>query len=296
MEPIIEIKNLTHIYSPNTPFEQRALDQVNLTIYRGEYLGIIGRTGSGKSTLIQHLNGLIRPTEGEVLFQGQDIWSSKELTHNIRFQVGLVFQYPEHQLFEVDVFSDVCFGPRNQGLEKEEIEQRAREALQQVGLEERFWTQSPFELSGGQKRRVAIAGVLAMKPEVLILDEPTAGLDPKGRDEILDEIAALHREKRMTIILVSHSMEDVARYADRIMVMNHGEKAFDAPPKEVFRHYKELEQIGLAAPQITYIVHSLRDHGVPIADDITTVEEAKEAILELLDSPDKARNGRKLSE
>ena len=292
----IEVKNLCHIYGQDTIFEQYALKNVDLTIRDGEFIGLIGHTGSGKSTLTQHLNGLLKASSGDILYNGESIYREGFSMKELRSHVGLVFQYPEHQLFEVDVFSDVCFGPRNQGLEKEEIEQRAREALQQVGLEERFWTQSPFELSGGQKRRVAIAGVLAMKPEVLILDEPTAGLDPKGRDEILDEIAALHREKRMTIILVSHSMEDVARYADRIMVMNHGEKAFDAPPKEVFRHYKELEQIGLAAPQITYIVHSLRDHGVPIADDITTVEEAKEAILELLDSPDKARNGRKLSE
>ena len=200
----------------------------------------------------------------------------------LRSKVGLVFQYPEHQLFEVDVFSDVCFGPKNQGLSKEEVEERAREALTQVGLDEKLWQQSPFELSGGQKRRVAIAGVLAMHPEVLILDEPTAGLDPKGRDEILDEISALHRDRHMTIILVSHSMEDIARYADRIMVMNHGEKVFDAPPKEVFRHYKELEAIGLAAPQITYIVQGLKEHGVPIADDITTVAEARDAILQLL--------------
>lgn len=292
----IELKNVTYTYSQGTAYESHALKDINLVIPDGQFIGVIGHTGSGKSTLIQHFNALIQPTSGQILYNGEDVWAENYNRRALRSEVGLVFQYPEHQLFEVDVFSDVCFGPRNQGLEKEEIEQRAREALQQVGLEERFWTQSPFELSGGQKRRVAIAGVLAMKPEVLILDEPTAGLDPKGRDEILDEIAALHREKRMTIILVSHSMEDVARYAERIMVMNHGEKAFDAPPKEVFRHYKELEQIGLAAPQITYIVHSLRDHGVPIADDITTVEEAKEAILELLDSPDKARNGRKLSE
>lgn len=292
----IELKNVTYTYSQGTAYESHALKDINLVIPDGQFIGVIGHTGSGKSTLIQHFNALIQPTSGQILYNGEDVWAENYNRRALRSEVGLVFQYPEHQLFEVDVFSDVCFGPRNQGLEKEEIEQRAREALQQVGLEERFWTQSPFELSGGQKRRVAIAGVLAMKPEVLILDEPTAGLDPKGRDEILDEIAALHREKRMTIILVSHSMEDVARYADRIMVMNHGEKAFDAPPKEVFRHYKELEQIGLAAPQITYIVHSLRGHGVPIADDITTVEEAKEAILELLDSPDKARNGRKLSE
>ena len=292
----IRAEHLNFLYGEGTVYEQYALKDVNFEIEDGQFIGLIGHTGSGKSTLIQHLNGLLRASSGALYYNGENIYQDGYDMKKLRSKVGLVFQYPEHQLFEVDVFSDVCFGPRNQGLEKKEIEQRAREALQQVGLEERFWTQSPFELSGGQKRRVAIAGVLAMKPEVLILDEPTAGLDPKGRDEILDEIAALHREKKMTIILVSHSMEDVARYADRIMVMNHGEKVFDAPPKEVFRHYRELEQIGLAAPQITYIVHSLRDHGVPVADDITTVEEAKEAILELLNSPDKARNGRKLSE
>ena len=196
--------------------------------------------------------------------------------------MGLVFQYPEHQLFEVDVFSDVCFGPKNLGLSKDEIEERARGALELVGLDESFYRQSPFELSGGQKRRVAIAGVLAMRPQVLILDEPTAGLDPKGRDEILDEISALHQEKKMTIILVSHSMEDMARYADRLLVMNHGEKVFDDSPKQVFKHYKELEKMGLAAPQITYVVHELREHGVEIADDLTTVAEARDAILKAL--------------
>ena len=201
----------------------------------------------------------------------------------LRSKVGLVFQYPEHQLFEVDVFSDVCFGPKNQGLPKEEMERRAKKALEAVGLDESFYTQSPFELSGGQKRRVAIAGVLAMEPEVLILDEPTAGLDPKGRDEILDQIAALHKEKGITIILVSHSMEDIARYADRLLVMNHGVKVFDGTPREVFKHYKELETMGLAAPQITYIVQDLRKHGVDIDDEITTVEEARKAILALLD-------------
>ena len=200
----------------------------------------------------------------------------------LRSKVGLVFQYPEYQLFEVDVFSDVCFGPKNLGLDKEEIEARAKEALTLVGLDESFYEQSPFELSGGQKRRVAIAGVLAMKPEVLILDEPTAGLDPKGRDEILDKISQLHKEKGMTIILVSHSMEDMARYAGRLIVMNHGEKIFDDVPKEVFKHYKELEKMGLAAPQITYVVHELREHGVEIADDLTTVAEARDAILEAL--------------
>ena len=278
----IEVKNLNYIYGKGTAFEQYALNDVSLSIADGEFVGLIGHTGSGKSTLIQHLNGLIRATSGTILYQGQDIYAEGFSMRKLRSQVGLVFQYPEHQLFEIDVFSDVCYGPKNQGLDKEEIEARAREALMLVGLEEKYWTQSPFELSGGQKRRVAIAGVLAMKPEVLILDEPTAGLDPKGRDEILDQIAKLHEEMGMAIVLVSHSMEDIAKYVDRIIVMNHGRKVFDDTPKEIFRHYKELEEIGLAAPQITYIINCLREHGVPIADDITTVGEAKDAILKLL--------------
>ena len=282
MAPIIEVKNLRHVYSAGTPFEHVALEDVSFTVERGEFIGIIGHTGSGKSTLMQHLNGLLRPTSGTVLLDGKDIWTDKATTRQSRFRVGLVFQYPEYQLFEVDVFSDVCFGPKNLGLDKEEIEARAKEALTLVGLDESFYEQSPFELSGGQKRRVAIAGVLAMKPEVLILDEPTAGLDPKGRDEILDKISQLHKEKGMTIILVSHSMEDMARYAGRLIVMNHGEKIFDDVPKEVFKHYKELEKMGLAAPQITYVVHELREHGVEIADDLTTVAEARDAILEAL--------------
>ena len=279
MEAILETKKLSHIYSAGTPFERGALLDVDFTAYQGEYLGIIGHTGSGKSTLIQHLNGLLKPTSGQVLFQGTDIWSDPKTTRQTRFQVGLVFQYPEHQLFEVDVMSDVCFGPKNQGLDKEEAEARAKKALELVGLDASYYKQSPFELSGGQKRRVAIAGVLAMEPEVLILDEPTAGLDPRGRDEILDQIDHLHRERGMTIILVSHSMEDVARYADRLIVMNHGQKVYDGTPKEVFRHYRKLEAIGLAAPQITYLVHDLKEKGVRIDGDITTVNEARQAIL-----------------
>ena len=278
----IILDHVNYVYGADTPLAVHALNDVCLKIPDGQFIGIIGHTGSGKSTLMQHMNGLIRATDGHIYFNGEDIYDKDYDMKKLRSKVGLVFQYPEHQLFEVDVFSDVCFGPKNQGLSKEEVEERAREALTQVGLDEKLWQQSPFELSGGQKRRVAIAGVLAMHPEVLILDEPTAGLDPKGRDEILDEISALHRDRHMTIILVSHSMEDIARYADRIMVMNHGEKVFDAPPKEVFRHYKELEAIGLAAPQITYIVQGLKEHGVPIADDITTVAEARDAILQLL--------------
>ncbi len=280
----IRAEHLNYLYGAGTVYEQYALKDVSFEISDGEFVGLIGHTGSGKSTLIQHLNGLLRAASGALYYNGENIYQEGYDMKALRSKVGLVFQYPEHQLFEVDVFSDVCFGPKNQGLSKEDVEQRAREALTQVGLPERLWSQSPFELSGGQKRRVAIAGVLAMRPEVLILDEPTAGLDPKGRDEILDEISALHRDRHMTIILVSHSMEDVARYADRLMVMNQGEKLFDGPPKEVFRHYKELERIGLAAPQITYIVQELRENGVPISDDITTVEEAKQAILKLLHS------------
>ena len=276
--------NLSKTYSSGMLLRQstHALKDVNFTIEDGEFVGLIGHTGSGKSTLIQHLNGLLRASSGAVYYNGENIYSDGYDMKKLRSKVGLVFQYPEYQLFEVDVFSDVCFGPKNLGLDKEEIEARAKEALTLVGLDESFYEQSPFELSGGQKRRVAIAGVLAMKPEVLILDEPTAGLDPKGRDEILDKISQLHKEKGMTIILVSHSMEDMARYAGRLIVMNHGEKVFDDAPKEVFKHYKELEKMGLAAPQITYVVHELREHGVEIADDLTTVAEARDAILEAL--------------
>ena len=282
----IRAEHINYLYGEGTAFEQYALKDVSFEIEDGQFIGLIGHTGSGKSTLIQHLNGLLRASSGKIYYNGEDIDQEGYDKKALLSHVGLVFQYPEHQLFEVDVFSDVCFGPKNQGLSNEVTEQRAREALIQVGLDERLWTQSPFELSGGQKRRVAIAGVLAMQPEVLILDEPTAGLDPRGRDEILDEISALHEEKGMTIILVSHSMEDIARYADRILVMSHGEKLFDAPPKEVFRHYQELERIGLAAPQITYVVRSLKEKGIALEDDITTVEEAKTAILRLLRKAD----------
>ena len=277
----IKVEDLTYIYGQGTAFEQYALKHVNFEIPDGQFAGLIGHTGSGKSTLIQHLNGLIRQTEGKIFYNGTDIYSEGYRLKDLRSTVGLVFQYPEHQLFEIDVFSDVCYGPRNQGLSQQETEEHARRALRQVGLDEKIWSQSPCELSGGQKRRVAIAGVLAMEPEVLILDEPTAGLDPRGRDEILDQIAKLHKEQRMTIILVSHSMEDIAKYADRIMVMNHGEKVYDGTPRQVFEHYKELETIGLAAPQVTYISHELKDHGVPIDDEITPVEEANCAILKL---------------
>ncbi|WP_138309939.1 MULTISPECIES: energy-coupling factor transporter ATPase [unclassified Clostridium] len=277
----IKAVDLNFVYGGGTAFEQHALFDVNLEIGDGEFVGLIGHTGSGKSTLIQHLNGLIKASAGELFYNGENIYSQGYDMKQLRSKVGLVFQYPEHQLFEVDVLTDVCFGPKNQGLSREEAEARARKALEQVGLDPSYYKQSPFELSGGQKRRVAIAGVLAMEPEVLILDEPTAGLDPRGRDEILDQIDRLHRERHMTIILVSHSMEDVARYADRLIVMNHGQKVFDGAPREVFRHYKELETMGLAAPQITYLVHDLKARGIDIDDDITTVAEAREAILAL---------------
>ena len=278
----IKVIDLNYTYGAGTAFEQHALKHVNFEINDGEFVGLIGHTGSGKSTLIQHLNGLIRPTGGDILYHGTSIYSDGYKMKELRSKVGLVFQYPEHQLFEVDVLSDVCFGPKNQGFSPEECEEKAREALKLVGLKEKYYKSSPFELSGGQKRRAAIAGVLAMDPNVLVLDEPTAGLDPKGRDEILDQIAYLHQQRDMTVILVSHSMEDVARHVDRIMVMNHGEKVFDDTPKEVFKHYKELEDMGLAAPQITYVVQELREHGIPVDDTITTVEEARDAILNLL--------------
>ena len=277
----IKAVDLNFVYGGGTAFEQHALFDVNLEIEDGEFVGLIGHTGSGKSTLIQHLNGLIRASAGELYYNGENIYSQGYDMKQLRSKVGLVFQYPEHQLFEVDVLTDVCFGPKNQGLSREEAEARAEKALEQVGLDPSYYKQSPFELSGGQKRRVAIAGVLTMEPEVLILDEPTAGLDPRGRDEILDQIDRLHRERHMTIILVSHSMEDVARYADRLIVMNHGQKVFDGAPKEVFRHYRELETMGLAAPQITYLVHDLKARGIDIDDGITTVAEAREAILAL---------------
>ncbi len=278
----IKTVNLCHVYGQGTALEQYALKDVNLEIGDGQFIGLIGHTGSGKSTLIQHFNGLLKATSGDLLYNGESIYAPGYDMKQLRSRVGLVFQYPEHQLFEVDVFSDVCFGPRNQGLPEEEVKERAREALALVGMDESFYEQSPFELSGGQKRRVAIAGVLAMHPEVLILDEPTAGLDPRGRDEILGQIEKLHRERGMTIILVSHSMEDVARYADRLSVMNHGEKIFDDTPRNVFRHYRELEAIGLAAPQVTYIVQALRREGIPIDDSLITVEEARDAILRLV--------------
>ena len=279
----IELKNVTYTYSPGTAYETHALKDISLTIPDGQFIGIIGHTGSGKSTLIQHLNALVQPTSGQVLYNGEDVWDEKYDRRGLRSQVGIVFQYPEHQLFENDVLSDVCFGPMNQGKTREEAEKEARQALIQVGVKEKNFSKSPFELSGGQKKRVAIAGVLAMNPKILILDEPTAGLDPRGRDDILDQIAELHKMRGITIVLVSHSMEDIAKYVERLIVMNHGQKVFDGTPREVFRHYKELEAIGLAAPQVTYLVHDLKEKGLDIDSDITTVAEAKEAILALWD-------------
>lgn len=281
-KPLLSLHNLDYIYNPGTAYEKHAMKKVSLDIFEGEFIGVIGHTGSGKSTMIQHLNGLIRATSGELLFRGRNIYEEGYPMKELRQQVGLVFQYPEHQLFEVDVLSDVCFGPKNQGLSQEECEKRAREALEMVGFPESAYKSSPFDLSGGQKRRVAIAGVLAMRPKVLVLDEPTAGLDPKGRDDILDQLAFLQKTTGITVILVSHSMEDVAKYVDRIVVMNKGEKIFDDTPKKVFRHYKKLEEVGLAAPEVTYIMHELRESGIPVSTDITLVQEAAEEIERVL--------------
>ena len=275
----MKLEKVSYVYSEGDAFEKKALDEISLEIPDGQFIGIIGHTGSGKSTLIQHLNGLLRATSGAIYYDGENIYQEGYDMRTLRSKVGLVFQYPEHQLFEVDVFSDVCFGPKNLGLSKEEVEERAKKALTQVGLDESYYKKSPFELSGGQKRRVAIAGILAMHPQVLILDEPTAGLDPKGRDEILDQVALLQKERKITVILVSHSMEDVARYVDRIIVVNDGKILFDDTPKQVFQHYKELESVGLAAPQVTYVVKALKEKGGDIDTKATTVEEAKEAIL-----------------
>ena len=275
----IALEHVNYVYSPGTAYEKQALKDVSLEIPQGQFVGIIGHTGSGKSTLIQHLNGLIKATSGRILYDGQNIYDEGYDMKKLRSQVGLVFQYPEYQLFEADVLSDVCFGPKNQGLPPEECEKCPKEALDLVGFPEKYYRQSPFELSGGQKRRVAIAGILAMHPKVLVLDEPTAGLDPKGRDEILDQIEHLHRETGMTVILVSHSMEDIAKYVERIIVMNRGEKMLDGTPKEVFSHYKELEKVGLAAPQVTYVMHDLKERGFPVSTDATTIGEAADEIM-----------------
>ncbi len=278
----IRLEHINYIYSQGTAYEKQALKDVSLEIPQGQFLGVIGHTGSGKSTLIQHLNGLIRASSGALYYEEENIYNSGYNMKKLRSQVGLVFQYPEHQLFEVDVFTDVCFGPKNQGLSAKACEERAKEALELVGFPEKYYRQSPFELSGGQKRRAAIAGVLAMRPKVLVLDEPTAGLDPKGRDDILEQVAQLHARTGMTVILVSHSMEDIAKYVERIIVMNRGEKMLDGTPKEVFSRYRELEQVGLAAPQVTYIMHDLKEKGMDVRTDVTTIEEAAEEIMKIV--------------
>ena len=278
----IILDKVNYCYSEGTAYQIQALKDINLEILDGQFIGIIGHTGSGKSTLTQLLNGRLKATSGNIYVDGKDIYDEDYNMRDLRNKVGLVFQYPDHQLFETTNFEDVCFGPKNQGLDRKEIELRAFEALRNVGFPEELYYQPPFDLSGGQKRRVAIAGVLAMKPDVLILDEPTAGLDPAGRDEILGLVARMHKELGITIILVSHSMEDVAKYVDRLIVMNQGEVMYDGAPKEVFPHYKELEAVGLAAPQVTYLMHELKEKGLDVNVNATTVKEAAEDILHAL--------------
>ena len=280
MEPILQVHNLNYIYSIGTPFEHQALKDVSFCVHRGEFIGIIGHTGSGKSTLMQQLNGLLKPTSGSVILDGQDIWSDKKLTRQARFRVGLVFQYPEYQLFEETVYKDIAFGPGNMGLPKEEIDRRVREAAGFVGLTDEQLEASPFDLSGGQKRRVAIAGVIAMEPEVLILDEPTAGLDPAGRTEILGNIESYRKAKNATIMMVSHSMEDVARLTDRLLVMNGSRIAMDAPPAEVFARAEELLNMGLSIPRVTQVFLHLRKMGLPV-ENVYTLEQAVEALKAL---------------
>lgn len=278
----IILDKVNYSYSEGTAYQIQALKDINLKIEEGQFIGIIGHTGSGKSTLTQLLNGLLRATSGHIYVDGEDIYDEDYDMKKLRNKVGLVFQYPDHQLFETTNFEDVCFGPKNQGLERKEVELRAFEALQNVGFPEDLYYQPPFDLSGGQKRRVAIAGVLAMKPQVLILDEPTAGLDPAGRDEILGLVTKMHKELGITIILVSHSMEDVAEYVERLIVMNQGEVMYDGTPKEVYAHYKELEAVGLAAPQVTYLMNELAQKGLPVDTGATTVKEAAQSILAAL--------------
>ncbi len=279
----LKLEHVNYIYGADTELSVAALKDICLDIPDGQFIGLIGHTGSGKSTLVQHLNGLLRATSGAIYYQGKNLYDKDFSMKDLRSKVGLVFQYPEHQLFEIDVFSDVCFGPKNLGLPREEVERRAREALRLVGFPEEYYRQSPFDLSGGQKRRAAIAGVLAMQPEILILDEPTAGLDPKGRDEILGQIARLKEETGITVILVSHSMEDVANYVERIIVMNQGSVLFDDAPARVFTHVAELEAVGLAAPQVTYIMHRLRQEGFPVSQDVTTISQARDEILRVME-------------
>lgn len=278
----IVFDNVDYVYSSGTSFEKHALKGINLKIDKGEFIGLIGHTGSSKSTLIQHMNGLIKATRGKIYYNGEDIYAKNYNMRNLRSKVGLVFQYPEHQLFETTVYKDVYFGPKNLGLDKLEAELRTYEALKMVGIGEDLLDASPFELSGGQKRRVAIAGILAMKPEVLILDEPTAGLDPRGRDEILDQIARLHKDSGITVILVTHSMEDVAKYVSRILVMKSGSLAMDQETRKVFSRYKELEEIHLAAPQVTYVMNALKEKGFPVNTEVTTVTEARDEIIRVL--------------
>ena len=282
MNAIIETKQLTHIYSAGTPFERGALLEVDFSAMEGEYLGIIGHTGSGKSTLIQHLNALLKPTSGQVLFQGQDVWADPARTRQTRFQVGLVFQYPEYQLFEETVYKDISFGPKNMGLGEKEVDRRVREAAAFVGLQDDQLEKSPFELSGGQKRRVAIAGVIAMEPKVLILDEPTAGLDPVGVESILGNIRDYHQAHNATVILVSHSMEEVARTVDRLVVVNDGKIPFQGTPRQVFQHGDELEHMGLGVPQLTRVFHRLRAMGADVDPSVYTLEQAKAALLDRL--------------
>ena len=290
----IKIENLTHIYMPKTPFEKKALDDVNLYIEDGEFIALIGHTGSGKSTLIQHLNGLLEPSSGKIIIDDVDITEKGVKLSDIRKKVGLVFQYPEYQLFEETIEEDIAFGPTNLGLEQDEILIRVKRALEMVGLDyEKYKDVSPFELSGGQKRRVAIAGVIAMEPKVLILDEPTAGLDPKGREDILSQIKKLHEEYKMTIILVSHSMEDVGKLAKRIIVMNHGKVALQGEPKDVFKEIDTLEEIGLGAPQVTYLMRELRRRGFNVSDEIFTVEQCKKELLRVLLNDKKINMGEK---
>ena len=291
---MIKAENVNYIYQQGMPFERQALYDVNIEIEDGSLVALIGHTGSGKSTLIQHFNALVKPTSGKIIINGIDVTAPKADLRLVRKTVGLVFQYPEHQLFEETVYKDIAFGPKNMGFSDEEIDKRVRESAALVGLKEKHLTRSPFDLSGGQKRRVAIAGVLAMNPDFLVLDEPTAGLDPKGRDEILDQLALLHKTRGISVVLVSHSMEDIAKYVERIIVMNHGHVAFDDTPKKVFAHYKELEKIGLAAPQMTYIMHALKEHGMDVDVTATTVEEARDTILAALESQKK--NGKKGAE
>lgn len=280
---VIKTENLTYTYSIGTPFEKTAVDNVNLDIEEGEFVGIIGHTGSGKSTLIQHLNGLVKPTSGKVFIDGEDIWSKDVKIRDIRFKVGLVFQYPEYQIFEETVYKDIAFGPKNMGLSDEEIDRRIKETSELVGLHKENLDKSPFELSGGQKRRVAIAGVMAMEPKVLILDEPTAGLDPKGRDKILGQIKEYHRQKKSTVLLVSHSMEDVAKFADKILVMNKAQVFCYEDTPEVFKRAGELTEIGLSVPQITRVFNRLKQSGIDIRTDVYTTEFAKKTILEYLE-------------